>query len=63
MLMKALNQLLSFPPTAGVKHHPLALQAEINPYCDQYDLRCWCQEANIALVGIHPYGNPFHVPK
>ncbi|XP_050711871.1 golgin subfamily A member 6-like protein 22 [Eriocheir sinensis] len=47
---------------ARVKHRPLALQAEVNPYCSQTDLRDWCQEANIPLVGIHPYGNPHHIP-
>ncbi|XP_063876958.1 1,5-anhydro-D-fructose reductase-like [Scylla paramamosain] len=46
----------------GVRHRPLALQAEVNPYREQRDLRCWCQEANIPLVGIHPYGSPLHVP-
>ncbi|XP_045120934.1 1,5-anhydro-D-fructose reductase-like [Portunus trituberculatus] len=46
----------------GVRYRPLALQAEINPYREQRDLRCWCQEANISLVAIHPYGSPLHVP-
>nr|XP_053626983.1 uncharacterized protein LOC128684745 [Cherax quadricarinatus] len=43
--------------------HPRVLQVEVNLYSMKEELRSMCQENNIAVCAIHPFGNPFYVPR